>query len=138
MEGRLSGNGERDGPSSDGASGATSMLSLQHMHRAVPRAPHVTLGDFRGPLRIVADHGSHELPVLPPRGLPDVVPEDVDPGQQPQTVVDLIERVADQRIPALARDHLVDAKPKLYFLAELVEAELLLSLEPGELPHDVV
>src|SRR5437667_9782109 len=94
----LTGNGQGNGPRADRAPGAAGVLSLKNVHGAVPGASHVSLRDLRGALGVVREHRGDERPVLSPGRRPGVEPEDVDPGQQTHAIVDLIERVSDQRV----------------------------------------
>jgi len=137
MDRDLAGNGQGDRARSHRAHGAACVLSLEHAHGAVTRAPDVALRHLSGSLGIASDDGGDEFTVLPPGYGPGVEPEDVDPGQEAQAIVELIERVGDESVTTLSRDHFVDAQPEMHLLAQLVHAELLFPLEPRQLAHDV-
>src|SRR5262249_31204543 len=117
--------------------GSAGMLNLDDMHGILPRSPDVPLRDLGRAVGIPRHNRRDELTVLLSGHRPGVEPEHVDPGQQPQSVVKLIERVANEAVAALSRDDLVNAQPEMNLFTQLVDAELLLSLEPRQLPHDL-
>src|SRR5579864_9129463 len=112
------------------------MLCGYHPERVLPGTLHVPCGDLCRALLVSRRHCLDELAVLFARERPFVEPKHVDPCEEAQPIIDLQQRLADEAVAALARDHLVDAEPQLNLLPQFLRGRLGLPLELGELPHD--
>lgn len=114
------------------------MLRPDDVQSIIFRSLDMTLGYFGGLIRLASNNRRNEVAVLLACQRPSVEPEHIDPGEQPQAIVELIEGSGNELVTAFACDYLVDAEAEVNFLVQLVDAQLLLSLEGRELFHDAL
>ena len=98
----------------------------------------MTLRDFCSPRSIPFDDRRDQVAVFLACHRPLIKPENVDPCEKTELVIDLKQCLADPAIAAFPGDDLVEGQGQFDLLMEFVGGQCRHGFEPSELPHQVM